>query len=233
MSLDMKQTSFILLLPVIGILEVILAFEDVYLLVNYVYFEMVIICICGYLGMKRDMWLLLAIFYGWVVISSLSGITFFSQYAAVEAVVFGMLVYWVYRRPERIPSDPPSDTVQLAFYYGNKSPFIARIASLVGLPVTGVAVVLGNEAVIPVGKTGRLEKRSRATLRQWIILDTRIPSNPRIRHEFYKAINTNVRYAGCLYALLELIFAINPDYAQENTPSGLMSRVLNNKVNKT
>jgi len=222
-----KQTPLIILLPVIGILEVILAFEDDYLLINYVHLEMVIVAGCGYLGIKRGMWLLLALFYGWVFITGSIEITFFAEYAATEAVLFGMLVFWIYRRPERVPSDPPSDTVQIAFYYGDKSPFIAKIMSLLGLPVTGIAVIIRNEAYVPIGKSGKIEIRPRETLRKWIKLDTgrNLPLTSYVCLE-----GREVKYAGCMKAFRGVLHQVVPDWSTLDTPSSLMSKMLDGRT---
>lgn len=213
-------------MPIIGILEVTLDFEDVYLLINYVYLEMIIVAICGYLGMKKAMWLLLALFYTWIFITGLTGVMFFTEYAATESIVFGMLVYWVYRRPEWIPSDPPSDTVQIAFYYGDKSPFVAKIMALLGMNVTGIAIVIGNEAIIPVGKSGKLEKRSREALRKWIKLDTRFKPTEDLLRNFHALEGKAVKYAGCITAFQLILVEIRPGYRQAGTPSSLMIEVL-------
>jgi len=227
-----KQTPLIILLPLVGILEVILAVEDVNLLDNYVYIEVIILSICGYLGLKRDMWLLLTIFYVWVFITD-AFIYFPLQASAIESVLFGMLVYWVYRRPERIPSDPRSDTVQLAFYYGDKSPFIAKIMSLLGLPVTGVAVIIGDEAIVPIGKTGKLEKRPRKALRKWIILDTGAGFRNNGWLIIKKLEGKNVGYAGCIKALGVVLEQVVEDYSSTDTPSSLMNKVLAKRISSS
>lgn len=220
----MKQTPLILTIPLIGILEVVLCDENVHLLINYVYMEALILCFCGYLGMKRDMWILFGLYFLWFISTNLAGISIYEEYAAIEAVVFGMLVYWIYKRPERIPSDPPSETVQIAFYYGTNSPLIARIMSLIGLPVTGIAVIIWDEAIIPIGKTGKLQKRPREALKAWIKLDTKIMPNERDIALFYSLEGQNVEYSGCMKAFYP--FLNNIGIKPTVDPSSYMSKIL-------
>lgn len=220
----MRQTKLILLLPIIGILEVVLFAENTHQLMGYIYMETALICICGYLGVKRDMWILLSLFYLWVFISNLY-ISFSLEAASIEAVILGMLVYWIYQRPERIPSDPPSETVQIAFYYGNKSPFIARIMSLIGLPVSGIGIIIWDEAIVPVGKAGKLQKRRREALKSWVKLDTKIMPKERDLTLFHSLEGQFVEHLGCMKAFYP--FLNNLGIKPTIDPSSYMSKILN------
>ncbi len=101
----MKQNKLILALPCIGLLAVIVPIEGVHNLITYAKLELLVICLCGLLGTKRAMWLLLCVWATWNLVTS--QILFNQQVAQLEAGVFMALVWWVLRRPDTIPSDPP------------------------------------------------------------------------------------------------------------------------------
>lgn len=213
----MKQTKIIFLLPAIELLGVIVPQENIHHLAAYVQLELVVICLCGYFGMKQSMFLLMCVWAIWALTTNFNVI---QEYAQIEAGVFASLVFWIYRRPEWIPSDPPSDTVQIAFYYGDKSPFVAKLMAMLGLNVTGIAVIVGDEAYVPVGKSGRVEKRTRKALRKWIKLDTGVGS----RHNALEG--KNVDYAGCMKAFKDVLIEVITDWSPLDTPSSLMSKML-------
>lgn len=231
----MKQTKLILFLPIIGIVEVLLTWQDVHLFQSFIYLEMVVACFCGYLGTKRDMWLLLAIYYSWIAVSD--AIFMVPQWlSGAESLLFAMLVYWIYRRPEWIPSDPVSDTVQIAFYYGDKSPFVAKIMSLIGMNVTGIAVIIGDWAIVPIEKSGMLEKRPSESLKKWIKLDT--GHKPGLKLDTVRGIELirwaklegrKVEYAGCMKAFKDVLIQVVPDWSPNDTPSSLMGKMLANR----
>jgi len=232
----MKQTYLILLLPFIELLGVIIPQENISHFVTYFHLELAVICLCGYFGMKRSMFLLLSIWSIWLLVTNHWNVV--QEYAQIEAGVFAALVYWVYRRPEWIPSDPPSDTIQIAFYYGDKSPFVAKIMALIGLDVTGIAIIVGNEAYIPVGKSGRIENRTREALRKWIKLDTHISigfldriagKRPLFGNQLHDLIGKEVKYAGCMKVFRNMLIQVVPDLSPLDTSSSLMSKMLANR----
>lgn len=223
----MKQTSIILLIPLIGIFEVLLTWEQIYLLRNFVYLEMIVLCFCGVVGLRRDLWLLLCVFYSWIAISD--QIFYFSQAQAyLEAALFFVLVYWVNIRPLWIPSDPPSNTLQFAFYRGNKTPFISKVGQLFGLPVGGVAVIINDDALRPVGLRGVLELRQRSQLKMWIKLDTKIRVSNDIKKEFNNLIGKQTGKAGCLRALRPILS--KTPLSGSIHPSGLLSEILDSRL---
>jgi len=172
--------------------------------------------------MRRHMWLLLCVWSAWNLTTS--QVLFTQEMAQLIAGVFMALVFWILCRPDTIPSDPRSDTVQIAFYHGNKSPIIARIAALVGMDVSGIAVIIGDEAIVPRGKTGKLERRPRETLRRWIKIDTGkyFPID-----EFYRMEGRNVPPSGCMCAFNNVLIKVVSDLSRVETPSSLLTKLLN------
>jgi len=220
----MKQTKFILFLPVIELLGVIVPQENIHHLANYIYLELYLICVCGYLGMKKSMFLLLSIWSAWLLITS--GSNAIQEYAQLEGGVVAALVYWIYRRPEWIPSEPPSEnTIQIAFYYGDKSPFIAKIMALLGLNVRGIAVIIGDSAMVPVGKSGKIEKRPREALRKWIKLDSGIIIHKSSLCLFSDLEGNAVGNVGCMVAMKSILVLLGY-WSPLDTPSSLMSKML-------
>jgi len=182
-----KTTRWILLLPVVELLGVIVPIENIHWLVSFVHAETVILCLCGYFGMKRDLWLFVLLYLSWIGITDLFKFDILQEFALIETAAFAVIVWWLYKRPSRIPSDPHSrDTVQVAFYYGDKFPLVAKIASFVGLPVGGIGIIINDKGILMRGKTGKLEIRKRETFKKWIILDTKIKINEQIKREFNK-----------------------------------------------
>jgi len=218
-------TSLILLLPLIGIIEVILSWQGVQWLEILVYLEMVVICLCGYLGMTRPMWLLLTLFYTWVIVTD-RFIAFSMQVAAIEAVIFGMLVYWVYKRPENIHSDTPSDTVQVAFYKGLKYPFIAKLCTLFSYNVTGIAVVINDTVMMVRGKTGIIEKRARNSLNSWVIIDTYIKPDYKMIGAFLELEGDKVGYGGCMKAMKPVLNLLGDKRPLCLSPAAYMEQLL-------
>lgn len=241
-----KQTPLIVLLPIIELLGVIVPQENVHHLAAYLHSELVIICLCGYFGMKRSMFFLLCFWSTWILVTN--NLNVIQEYAQIEAGIFMALVFWVYRRPEWIPSDPPSETVQIAFYYGDKSPFIAKVMSLIGLPVTGIALIIGEDAIVPIEQKTKnqlktkkksviLEKRTRKSLKKWIKLDTRMAfkntgcvGKPLIS-EIIKLEGQHLGYAECMKAFKNVLIQVVPDWSPMDTPSSLMSKMLANRRN--
>jgi len=220
----MKQTKLILALPVIGLLSVIVPIEGVHNLITYVQLELYVICLCGCIAMKRAMWFLLCVWATWNLVTS--QVLFAQEIAQLEAGAFMALFWWVLRRPDTIPSDPRSDTVQIAFYSGSKSPLIAHLAALIGLPVTGIAVVIGDYAIVPVGKSGKLRKCPREALRGWIKLDTGkyFPLD-----EFYRMDERDLPPAGCMCAFNNVLTKVVRDLSAVDTPSSLLTKLLANR----
>ena len=188
--------------------------------------------------MKKSMFLLLTLWIAWTLI--INNFNVMQEYAQIQTGVFVALVYWVFRRPEWIPSDPPSDnTVQIAFYYGDKSPFIANVFSLLGFNVTGIAVIIGDVAMVPIGKSGKIEERTRGALKKWIKLDVgnlchhcvtkdRPAGWKGVKYNFCRLSGAPVGYGGCMEAMKPIISRL-PYWSPLDSPSSLMSKILNGK----
>jgi len=231
----MKQTKLILLLPAIELLVVIVPEENIHQLVGYVQLELFVICLCMYFGMKRSMALLLSIWAIWMLATNNWNVM--QEYSNLEAGAFAALVYWIFRRPEWIPSDPLSDdTVQIAFYYGDNSPFLAKVFALLGLNVTGIAVIIGDVAMVPVGKKGKVERRERKLLKKWIKLDvgalTREPPDGcgwrGVMFNFCRLEGVQIEKANCMTAMKPIISRL-PYWSPLDSPSSLMSKILSGR----
>lgn len=225
----MKQTKLILLLPVIELLSVMVPHQNILYLSYYYIAQLGVAFWSAYLGMKQSMALLLTIWFTWLLATN--HLPVILEYAAIEAGMLMVLVCWIYKRPEWIPSDPPSnDTVQLAFYYGDKSPFIAKGMALLGLNVTGIAVIIGDVAMVPVCKSGRIEKRTRKGLKKWIKLDTRFHGDSIIGYDSFLGLEgKEVKPEGCMKVFEDILIKCVPDWSLLDSPSSLMSKILANK----
>jgi hypothetical protein len=186
-----------------------------------------IVGLAGYFGMKRPMFLLVALYATLVSLIEFSGVPVSHGYATFEAAMFLALVYCLYHRPEWIPSDPPTaDTVQIGFYYGEKSPIAAHIMALLGMPATGIAIVIGKEAMVPIGKTGKMELRNRDALRKWCIIDTDQEPSEESMFEFYALEGVDVGACGCMKAASYFLDSLGADLSATRNPSSYMEKVL-------
>jgi len=224
-----KTTQWILFLPVIELLGVIVPAEDIRWLVSYAHAEIIILCLCGYLGMKKDLWLFVLLYLFWVGITDLFKFDILQELALIEATAFAVIVWWLYKRPARIPSDPQTKhTVQVAFCHGDKFILVAKIASFIGLPVTGVGIIIDGEGILVRGKTGILEKRKREEFRKWIILDTKIKINKQIVSEFDKLEGLTPSKSGCMVEMTPFLSSLGDHYKPSlfESPSSYMSHIL-------
>jgi len=224
--------KIVFILPIIELLGVIVTQDKIYLLLLYLQVQLMAVCWCAYIGIKKDLQLFLFIYFSWVCATDF----LFSSFdisipvtaSLLETGIFTAIVFWIYNRPERIPSDPPSETVQIAFYYGDKSPLIARIASFLGLPVTGIGLIIGAHAMMVRGKTEKMIRLDRIELRKWIKLDTHVTASDEICEAFNAYEKQHVTYAGCLSALAPFLSMLGKKYKPSlaQSPSSYMSQVL-------
>jgi len=213
----------VLLIPLLGVLEALLTFQNLHFLESYIQIELVILALCGCFTIRKSLWIFLTVFYFWVFVSDLL-FSFSTYYVVTEVVVSAMIIYWLCKRPEKIPSDPPSDTVQFAFRYGKKSPLIAKIASFIGLRVTSIAIIIGDEVILP--NQGKLEKHSRSILKNWIKLDTGVVVIENIKKEFKALENKEFAYAHCMLVLRQFMYLLGAGYGATSNPSSYMSKLL-------
>lgn len=216
-------------MPIVELLGVIVPIESIYWLIFYVQVETVILCLCGYFGMKRDLWLFVLLYLSWICATTLFKIDFLQEFALIEAAAFAVIVWWLYRRPERIPSDPHSkNTAQVAFYYGDKFPLVAKIASFIGLPVSGIGIIIGDKGIMMRGKTGMLEEIDRTNFRKWIILDTNIEINGQIKGEFKNLKGKKTSKSGCMSVMTPFLSSLGDQYKpfRLQSPSSYMSQIL-------
>jgi len=222
------SSKYILLLPVVELLAVIVPIESTHWLDTYEQIEVIIICLCGYFGVKKDIWLFIFIYFTWIFITDNLHVTVLQELALIEVGIFSALIYWLHARPERIPSDPQSKTVQVAFYYGDKFPIIAKLSSFIGLPVNGIAIIIDGDGLLVIGRTGKLHKRSREAFRKWIILDTKVPVTERITSEFNLLEGQFTSRSGCMSAMKPFLTSLGDKYKPSllQSPSSYMSQVL-------
>jgi len=230
-----KSSKYVLLLPVVELLGVMLPLERIHWLVTYAQIEGIIICLCGYFGIKKDLWLFLSIYFFWILVTNNLPVIVPQELALIEVGIFSCIIFWLHQRPERIPSDPPSKTVQIAFYYGEKFPFVAKLFSFIGLPVNGIGIIIDNDGIFVRGRTGKMEKRSRELFRRWIILDTKVPVNKDIIQNFHALEGQAASKSGCMIIITTFLSRLGAEYTPSSllqSPSSYMSQILSVRDDK-
>ena len=121
--------------------------------------------------------------------------------SSIETTAICMLIFWISRRPERLPSYS-GDNVALAFYSGPTAPLIATVLSLPTLPYKGVALVVDGQMMMPRRKVGEFVRTDLATVgRGWTILGTPFKTTPEIKKIFNALEGQPVTMANCVSAL--------------------------------
>jgi len=178
---------------------------------------------------KKAHLFLFSAFFFWVFATS-----FFPSYpqslALFEVAILTCLLFWIKKRPERIPSDPPSNTVQVAFYYGIKAPFLAKLASLFNLPFYGIAIVINDNVMMPSKKTKCIRKVTREYLNLWTILDTTVPVNNDILSAFNLLEGAPIKSADCMKVMGGFLDKLGDDYTPTPDPSSYMAKILELRI---
>jgi len=107
--------------------------------------------------------------------------------------------------------------------------------ALIGFNVTGIAIIIGDVAMVPIGKSGKVEKRPREALKKWIKLDTGKTLIPCWKND--KGVDlswslldgTELGCVGCMQIFEHILIQVVPDLLPLDSPSSLMTKVLAGK----
>lgn len=192
---------------------------------NLVGLEIILLAIAGYFSKTKrhkSVLFVLSLWMCWVFATDWTGY-FPAWLASWEATAFCVLICWTLTRPVRLPNYL-GPNVSLAFYDGLAAPVLARIASLFGLPYSGVAVVMKGYVMWPDGKSKKLVKREMKRLPpSWTILDAGQPVSVEIEKEFAELEGKDISYAGCIRAIKPVLDILG---YLSRTPGGLAMEVL-------
>ena len=224
-----SRHSLWILIVLFELFQNFISFEDRYLLNLSLQVELVLLCVISPF-LKREILCVLGVYFLWIVVSDNIGISFYEEWILIEVVCLACLLTWLHKRPERIPSDPPSNTVQMAFYYGIKAPLIAKIISIFNLPFYGIAIVIGDDVMMPSGKSKCIKKVTRRHLNSWTILDTKIPVDDDILRSFKGLEGASVGKADCMEVVGEFLNKLGYDYKPSVDPSSYMAKILSLRV---
>jgi len=210
------------------IFGLILALE---LLTNHIHEEQTIYClygvICLLLGCllklpsHKDALLVYGIYFNivWIAVLFPEQSSFFW---GILILMLACVLFGLYQRP-RIRSEKLGGNVGVAFYYGTNCPWIARIASLIGLPARNLAPIMYGKAMVPTGK-GYIERREAAALKGWVVLDTGKKPTPMMVLYFNQLNGKSIDKLGCTKAMKRIIEEIG--FIPALTPGGCMRSLL-------
>jgi len=165
--------------------------------------------------------LALALLYIYVLIVDSFGPNVPMMWAVLEWTVIVCIIYSIKQMP-RIRSEQIGANVGVAFYYGTDTPWIARLASLVGLPARSIAIVIGDRAMVP--KNDRIECRKASSLKNWVILDTGKPPTDMILYWFNELDGMEIERLGCVKSMEPAIEQIG--FQSAPTPGGCMTNLM-------
>jgi len=120
-------------------------------------------------GWSQDIALCFALFYGWQL--STYWVRVSTDWAMLEVLILACTLYWLIQRPP-LKSEDIGRNMGVAFYHGDNTPWIARVASLFTLKAHSVAMVYQDKAMVPTG-AGIVRCVDKSSLGpNWTILDT-------------------------------------------------------------
>ena len=217
------SSYFLLGIAAVELLAALVPYEDIQDLGLYFQLEFLFLCAATLCYVKWDAVFVLFAYSLWQTVSD--RLWAYPQWIGVmEASILWMLLWWIYRRPERIPSDPIGDTVCLAFYYGDKAPLIAKISSILSLPYTGIAVIIKDRAMVPRGKEKKIICRHPETLHPWTIVDTYIKPTPEILEAFNQLEGKPMGKAKCMKTMTPFLDKLG--FGRSRDPADYLLRVL-------
>lgn len=227
---------------------IVLELSSVYIprnrVVNLVdYFQAINICLAFAgaivaVGAIADALLVLGIFYTYIIIVDNIDLVVPKNFAALEVLIVAVIIFWIKMRPT-IRSEPISKNVCLAFYYGNNASFLARVSSLIGMPAQSIAIIIGDEAIVPNGELNILEKRSSKALvsESWLILDTFVKPSNHIIYEFNKLAGKQIicsllKFNNCLKTMTPFLNLLGPIFNPGYNPGLYQKQIMDGrKVN--
>jgi len=175
-------------------------------------------------GWSQDIALCFALFYGWQLLTYWIWVPM--DWAMIEVLILACTVYWIIQRPP-MKSEDIGQNMGVAFYQGDNTPWIARIASLFTLKAHSVAMVYQGRAMVPTGE-GFVKCVDKSSLGpNWTILDTgEQPPDLGINY-FHDMNGAPVSTLGCVkackYPLKETGIKLSP------IPGILMRNLLNGR----
>jgi len=163
-----------------------------------------------YRGWNQNIALAFAIFY-WIQFAT-CWILLSTDWDAIQLLVLSGTVYWLIQRPP-LKSEDIGQNMGVAFYQGDNTPWIARIASLFTLDARSVAMVYKDRAMVPTGAgIVKCVDASALPKKGWKIFNTGVRPSELALHYFNDMKDAPVTTCGCVkaskYVLQEI--GINP-----------------------
>jgi len=121
-----------------------------------------------YRGWNQNIALAFALFY-WVQFTTV-WMPLPTDWGMFELLILSCTIYWLIKRPPH-KSEDIGQNMGVAFYQGDNTPWIARVASLFTLDARSVAMVYKGRAMVPTG-AGTVKCVDKSALKNWTILDT-------------------------------------------------------------
>jgi len=149
-------------------------------------------------------------------------------YAEISVYCFGIL--WAAVRPYNFISDSLSEnTVCLLFYKSNKGSFLMQALSLIGLPVSSMSIVCGNEWLKLIIGNPTLEIHSAKNVsKKYIIVNTGVYISENIRSIFKSLRGVPAVNAKSLFLRVRCIAAVKPllkEMGKEWEPKTILQQI--------
>jgi len=182
-----------------------------------------LILLAIYRGWNQDIALAFALFY-WIQLITVP-MLLPTDIPSILLLILSCTIYWLIQRPT-FKSEDIGQNMGVAFYQGDNTPWIARIASLFTFKAHSVAMVYQDKAMVPTGK-GIVKCVDKSSLGpDWTIFDTgRQPPDLGI-HYFNDMKGAPVTTYGCVKASKYVLQEIGiepspvPGFIQRNLLNG-------------